>query len=209
MTTASSEKLLYLLKSRGARTAAEAGAALGMSAAGAQQHFARLAEDGLVEPDDVKHGRGRPRRYWKLTDKGHGRFPDRHSDLTLSLMEATRAVFGEAGLDELIRHREEAMRAHYAERLGDRETLEDRIRALAEARAEEGYMARVEPDEDGKGYILIEDHCPVCAAAQFCQGLCRSELAIFQEILAPSATVARTDYLLEGGRRCAYRITPA
>ena len=40
-----------------------------------------------------------------------------------------------------------------------------------------------------------------------CQGLCRSELAIFQSLL-PSATVERTDHILAGARRCAYRIEP-
>jgi predicted ArsR family transcriptional regulator len=54
----------------------------------------------------------------------------------------------------------------------------------------------------------VENHCPICAAARACQGFCRSELALFEMLLAP-ARVVRVEHLLEGARRCAYRITPA
>jgi predicted ArsR family transcriptional regulator len=54
--------------------------------------------------------------------------------------------------------------------------------------------------------LLIEDHCPICAAATQCQGFCRSELALFQRCLGPGATVERTEHLLAGARRCAYRV---
>jgi predicted ArsR family transcriptional regulator len=54
---------------------------------------------------------------------------------------------------------------------------------------------------------LVENHCPICAAAQTCQGLCRDELALFQALL-PDAEVERVEHLLEGARRCAYRVVP-
>jgi predicted ArsR family transcriptional regulator len=37
-------------------------------------------------------------------------------------------------------------------------------------------------------------------------GLCRSELAIFRAVLGADVTVERTDHILAGARRCAYRI---
>ena len=60
--------------------------------------------------------------------------------------------------------------------------------------------------EDGS-YLLLENHCPICAAAEACQGFCRSELLLFRALLAP-ATVERTEHILDGARRCAYRVTP-
>jgi predicted ArsR family transcriptional regulator len=44
---------------------------------------------------------------WRLS--AHARFPDTHGDLTVSLIEGIRSVFGEAGLDRLIEARQEAM----------------------------------------------------------------------------------------------------
>jgi predicted ArsR family transcriptional regulator len=54
--------------------------------------------------------------------------------------------------------------------------------------------------------LLIEDHCPICAAAETCQGFCRSELAIFQKTLGEDVEITREEHLLSGGRRCTYRI---
>jgi predicted ArsR family transcriptional regulator len=53
----------------------------------------------------------------------------------------------------------------------------------------------------------MENHCPICAAATLCQSFCRSELEIFQDVLGPGARVERTDHILAGARRCAYRIS--
>ncbi|MFP6773828.1 MAG: metalloregulator ArsR/SmtB family transcription factor [Alphaproteobacteria bacterium] len=206
MANASEQKILHLLKSQGPQTASQAGTVLGITTAGAQQNLAKLAEAGLIAAEDRKHGRGRPRRYWRLTDSGHGRFPDRHADLTLELLHATGAVFGEAGLERLIRHRETATLATYRDALNSCRGLKVRVKALAEVRAREGYMAEWSETKRGE-YLLVENHCPICAAATLCQGFCRSEMEIFQDVLGPGARVERTDHILAGARRCAYRIS--
>jgi predicted ArsR family transcriptional regulator len=66
-------------------------------------------------------------------------------------------------------------------------------------------MARAE--KDGKAWLLIEDHCPICAAATACHGLCRSELQIFARCLGDGVVVERVEHVLAGGRRCAYRVS--
>jgi predicted ArsR family transcriptional regulator len=207
MATSSEDQLLYLLKSRGALTAADAGAAMGITPQGAHQWLSKMAAAGLAAAEDRHQGRGRPKRFWRLTKKGHARFPDRHSDLTLEILRSVEALFGEEGLDRLIGHREAASLAAYLEELKDCTTLEQRVEALAAMRSREGYMARWERRGRDE-FLLIEDHCPICAAAQHCQNLCRAELSVFEAALGPGATVRRTDHLLSGGRRCAYRIAP-
>ena len=56
-------------------------------------------------------------------------------------------------------------------------------------------------------WTLVENHCPICAAAEVCQGLCAGELELFRRVLG--ARVERTEHLLDGARRCVYRITPS
>ena len=56
------------------------------------------------------------------------------------------------------------------------------------------------------GYLLVENHCPICSAAAQCQGLCAAELAVFRAVLGPDVDVERTDHILAGARRCAYRV---
>jgi predicted ArsR family transcriptional regulator len=201
----SQDRILFQLKTRGPQTATDVAARLGMTSAGARQHLLKLEAAGLVASEDQRQGRGRPRKYWRLAPRGHDRFPDRHSDLTLDLLRSMREVFGERGLEELIAHREHATFVDYRKRVGERHSLQQKLAALAEIRSREGYMASVAEDEGG-GFLFVENHCPICAAAAACQGLCRSELAIFRAVLGTDVTVERIDHILAGARRCAYRI---
>jgi predicted ArsR family transcriptional regulator len=201
----SQDRLLFHLKTRGAQTAADVGMRLGMTSAGARQHLLKLESAGLVASEDRRQGPGRPRKYWQLTQRGHGRFPDRHSDLTLDLLKSTREVFGERGLEKLIGHRERASIADYGRFVGPQRSLRRKLAALADVRSREGYMASVAEDSRGS-FLFVEDHCPICAAAATCQGLCRSELTIFRAVLGADVTVERIDHILAGARRCAYRV---
>jgi predicted ArsR family transcriptional regulator len=198
------EKVLMLLKTSGAQTAQAVARSLGVTKEAARQQLAKLGGQGLVEHVDRREKVGRPARYWQLSAKGHGRFPDRHAVLTLEMIDGVRRIFGADGLEQLIADREAAARHAYATRLSGCRTLAERVAALAEIRSGEGYMATWE--EDGDGYLLIENHCPICAAAEVCQGFCRSELALFEGVLGAGVEVVRTDHLLAGARRCAYRI---
>jgi predicted ArsR family transcriptional regulator len=83
--------------------------------------------------------------------------------------------------------------------------LAGKLAALADIRSREGYMASCSKQADGT-FLLVEDHCPICAAAATCQALCRSELAIFRKVLGHGIVVERVDHVLAGARRCAYRV---
>ncbi|UJQ93136.1 helix-turn-helix transcriptional regulator [Mariluticola halotolerans] len=205
-TNSTSDRVLFHLKTRGPATAQDIAAAFAMTSMGAHKVLQGLLDTGLVAFTDIAGGRGRPKRTYALTAAGHGRFPDRHSDLTVELLDQVRTLFGEAGLDRLIAAREaEQMRRYHS---APDQTLEQQVHQLAEMRAREGYMARVERNAHGE-LLLIEDHCPICAAASSCQGFCRSELTIFRAVLGPDIEVSREEHLLTGGRRCTYRIRPA
>jgi predicted ArsR family transcriptional regulator len=200
-----SNRILYALKSRGTLGARVLGRALGITEVGVRQHLAKLYGEGLVAFDDQAGEIGRPKRQWRLTAKGHGRFPDTHGDLTVSLIAGIRSVFGQAGLDRLIEARQEAMIATYRQALLPYPGLGDRVSALAQLRTAEGYMAASEEQSDGS-FLLIENHCPICAAAKACQGFCRSELELFRATFGADASVTRQEHLLSDGRRCVYRI---
>lgn len=200
------ERILFQIKTRGPADTVALARALGVSRQAALQHLERLVADGLVEHSDERRGVGRPRRIWSLTEAAQARFPDTHAQLTLEMLEAVRAEFGEAGLERLVARREAATARGYAAAMAKAESLEARVTRLSEIRTAEGYMADWSPDPGG-GFLLVENHCPICAAAAACQGFCRAELDVFRQVLGPGVEVERVDHLLAGARRCAYRIT--
>jgi predicted ArsR family transcriptional regulator len=202
------DRLLHELKSRGPQGAATLAATCAITPMGAHKQLQALAAQGLVDFHDEPQGVGRPRRIWRLTDAGHGRFPDRHGDLAVQLLRHAADRLGAEAVETLIAAREEESEQLYRRRLAPARGLGERVRALAEIRRQEGYMARAEPAAEG-AWLLVEDHCPICAAATQCQGFCRSELILFQRCLGPGVRVERTEHLLSGARRCAYLVRPA
>lgn len=200
------ERIMLALKMRGAQTAAAIGDHLGTTGEAVRQQLVRLAEEGLVSSHSVSQGVGRPSLFWDLTEAGNKRFPDTHADLTVQLLHSVRTILGDDALDTLIAHRETETRRQYQTRLKDL-SLDERVKELADIRSAEGYMADAEKREDGS-WLLIENHCPICAAADACQGFCRSELQVFRAVLGPDVSVNRTEHILAGARRCAYVIAP-
>jgi predicted ArsR family transcriptional regulator len=175
-----------------------------MTSEAARQQFVKLANAGLVEAYSQTRGVGRPVQLWQLTSKGHGRFPDTHADLTVQLLDAVRETFGPAAIDQLITVREQQSLQAYTQALSPAQSLQERVQRLADVRTREGYMAEYEAVEGG--YLLIENHCPICAAASSCQNFCRSEQQLFEQVL--QAKVTRVEHLLSNSRRCVYQISP-
>ncbi len=207
--TPARERVLFHLKARGPQSASQLARRLGVTAVAVRQHLQRLSQEDLVDFEDEREGVGRPRRIWRLTERAQGHFPDTHADLTVDLLDAVRRTFGERGLAKLVSVRTREQEKSYRLRMPGRAApLEQRVAALARIRRDEGYMAEYSRRSDGS-MLLVENHCPICAAAQACQGLCRDELALFRRLLGGGAKVERTEHMLEGARRCAYRIEAA
>jgi len=201
------DRFLVLLKTHGPRTSAELGAALAISDEAARQQLVKLAAEGFVAGSAEANGVGRPTQVWRLTPAGNARFPDAHAELTVQLLRTIRAELGEEALGRLIAAREQETRTNYSAELADAVGVRERVAGLAAIRTREGYMA--EWGEEGDGYVLVENHCPICAAATTCQGFCRAELDVFQAVLGAAVTVTRVEHIPAGSRRCAYRITLA
>ncbi|TQV88647.1 helix-turn-helix transcriptional regulator [Aliikangiella coralliicola] len=199
---ASQSKILHLLKTRGELTAGQVAEILKMTSMGARQHLENMEHQGLLEHQFIAEGRGRPKKKWYLTRKAQSQFPNTHSALLVNLLGHIQQELGENALDNLITIREKEMRDSYQQQLAQFETVPEKLSKLAEIRTNEGYMAEV-VEEDGQ-LFLVENNCPICSAATQCQQFCRSELSIFKQVLG--CKIERTEYILEGARRCAYRV---
>ena len=98
----SADRVLMRLKIRGPQTAADLGAALGITGEAVRQQLAKLADGGLVTSVSETRGVGRPSLVWWLTPRGNARFPDTHAELTVQLIDAVRTELGEKALGQLV-----------------------------------------------------------------------------------------------------------
>ncbi|HKE72841.1 MAG TPA: metalloregulator ArsR/SmtB family transcription factor [Acidimicrobiales bacterium] len=210
--TGAKRRLVERLKRLDGATAAELAVSFELTPAAVRQHLDDLAAAGLVEADPSPPptgSRGRPAQRWRLTAAAAALFPDHHADLVVSLLEVLRGTLGEAGIDDVVDARTRAQLDAYRSVLPDpaASPVGERVEALARVRSVEGYMAEAVALPEDDGYLLVEHHCPICAAAESCQNLCRGELDLFRAALGDDVHVERSQHLLAGDQRCAYRVT--
>ncbi len=197
--------VLDRLKREGAQSAGDLGAALGLTAMAIRLQLYELEKEGLVAARSEPSGRGRPTKLWSLTDEAARLFPDAHQGLAVEMIRSVEALFGAAGLKKLIDRHGDVQRKAYGAQLAGAKTLAEKVKRLAAAREHEGYMA--EARKDGRDWILVENHCPICSAAKECTRLCANELAVFSDVLGDDVLITREEHILAGARRCAYRVS--
>ncbi|MET1256161.1 helix-turn-helix transcriptional regulator [Aliikangiella maris] len=198
----SQQKLLHLIKTHGQMSATDIAKKLKMTSMGARQHMEQLEEQHYLTHHFITQGKGRPKKVWQLTEKAEALFPDGHSALIVNLLDHMQDQLGDKAMDKIIKAREKDILNRYLQEISPITDLKSKAKKLADLRTKEGYMAEV-IEQEGR-LLLVENHCPICAAAMRCRQFCQSELAIFKAVL--ECKVTRIEYILEGARRCAYQL---
>jgi predicted ArsR family transcriptional regulator len=201
----SRQAILHLLKQQGPSDAEALAAQLGISAMAVRQHLYALHAQKLVTYQEEPRPIGRPAKMWSLMPAAESHFPDAHAGLTVSLLNAVEETFGQEGIKRVVSQSTQQQIENYRSRIPARASLQTRLKTFISLRNEEGYMAEVERQSDGS-FFLIENHCPICAAASVCPILCDSELTVFRAILGEGVTIKRSEHMKAGARRCVYHI---
>jgi len=201
------DNILFHLKMNGSQTAQALATTFSMTGEGMRLHLIKLEEEGYVTSSAMVKGVGRPTLHYALTEKSHKRFPDNHANLAVQLLTNIRNLLGQEALDTVIKAKQKTDYLRYTEVLKNAPTTQEKLERLADTRTREGYMAELQPMDNG--WLFIENHCPICTAATACNGFCQSEIDTIRRLLGEKITVNRDDHAAHGERRCTYRIHAA
>jgi predicted ArsR family transcriptional regulator len=194
--------VLYALRRRGDARVDDIAASLGITVTGARAHLTALVEQGLVtSSQETSTGRGRPRHRFRVTDTAQQLFPTAYGELTNELLGHLDDSEMEA---QLFDRRRDQRISRARDRMGGL-PLADRVAVLTEILDADGYMATCEEVSEGV-WIVAEQNCAIAAVAREHPAACRSEIDFIRAVL-PDATVERTQHIVAGDVRCAYRIT--
>jgi predicted ArsR family transcriptional regulator len=199
--------LLLRLRHDGPSAPEELAASLGASRTGVLQQLHALEAAGLVRRQAIRHGVGRPRHVYDVTEAAQDLFPTNYDGLASGLLAAIRAVGGEDLVQDVFEERRritrERVRQRFAERLAADAPLADRARELAVIQDEQGYLAEAVIGADGV-IRLVERNCAIHRVAAATSAACQAELDLFREVLG--ADVQRETHIAAGDRCCTYRI---
>jgi predicted ArsR family transcriptional regulator len=199
--------VLIQLRRGGASSPEQLAASLGASRTGVLQQLRSLEAAGLVDRTTVRHGVGRPRHVYDVTDDAQVAFPSNYDALAASLLAAIGAVGGPELVTEVFDVRRQLIadqvKTRLAERLPEGAPLEARVRELAVIQDEQGYLSSATVDADGT-IRLSECNCAIFGIAALSSSPCEAELALFSDVLG--AEVIRETHIASGDRNCTYRI---
>lgn len=207
------DRVLAMVSENGPITAAALAATLGMTATGVRRHLDGLEETGLVSVADHApggRGRGRPARAYVLTSAGHKRMATQYDDVATAALRYLTEAIGPTAVTEFAQRRVAELERRYAgEVAAAGPVLADRVHALANALARDGFAASTRPVAAGslalapvaaQGVQLCQGHCPMHqVAAEFPQ-FCEVETEAFARLLG--VHVQRLSTLAGGGHVC-------
>ena len=130
---------------------------LSMSYMGIKAHCLSMHRQGYLETWRQPGDRGRPMMYYRLTHKAYDLFSEENNDLSLSLLQAARTLFGITAPQKMLMLHFRTMTAKYKESIQGA-TIQERARSFAELRDSEGHLALFENEVPWK---IVESHNPL------------------------------------------------
>lgn len=168
-----------------------------------RHHLTNLQMEGLVEAQEERHGVGRPRLVYILTEEGMERFPTRYLRLTSRLLAQMKESMPEPMVSKLFSQVAEGLAADYAEQLKGL-SMEERLDTVKELLAEEGFTVEWEKAPDG--YRIHEITCPYYQIGQNHPEVCTVDQTLISRMLAVPAN--KVQCILDGSAHCTYIVQP-
>lgn len=205
MSTNTREKVLRTLLTRPRITINDLAENVGINPISVRHHITSLEAEGLVDSDEERHGVGRPRRVYFLTEAGVEKFPTRYIRLTLRLLEQLKETLPPVMIAKLFAQMaqdllSDQIPAAELENLN----IEERLDVMKKLLKEEGFSIDWEY-ADGQ-YLIHETSCPYYHIGQNHPEVCSVDQILISSVL--SVPAAKTQCILNGDNLCTY-VVPA
>ncbi|RAY14162.1 transcriptional regulator [Actinomadura craniellae] len=202
-------RVARLILEHGPVTASALGERVGLTPAAVRRHLDALLAEGMIEVrrarPQARRGRGRPAKWFAITDAGRSAFVHAYDDLATSALRYLAETVGEEAVAGFARRQIGDLERRYRP-VVHAAPAPQRVRKLAEALSADGYAASAGRSPAGGGEQLCQHHCPVAhVAAEFPQ-LCEAETEAFSRLLG--TPVQRLATIAHGDGVCTTHVSP-
>jgi predicted ArsR family transcriptional regulator len=196
------EHILQTLLNHPRSTIIEMAEAVGINAISVRHHLINLQADGLIAAEEERHGVGRPRLVYVLTEKGLERFPTNYLRLTTRLLDQLKETLPEPVVSSLFTAMATDLASKYKQDVEDL-SMEERLDLVKQLLAQEGFT--VEWERQGQNYHIHEITCPYYHVGQNHPEVCTVDQTLISTVL--SIPVEKINCVLQGDRHCTYVIS--
>jgi len=166
-----------------------------------RHHITNLQADGLIEVDEERHGVGRPRQVFSLSERGLERFPTRYVSLTNRLLDQIKETLPEQQVSIIFSQLASGMASMYAEK-AKKMSLDEKLQYVKDILAHEGFGIELERSD---GVIKIHEiTCPYLQVGQSHPEVCAVDQTIISTVL--NIPVEKITCILSGDAHCTFVI---
>jgi predicted ArsR family transcriptional regulator len=198
------DKILQTLLEKPRSTINALAEAVGINPISVRHHLTNLQMEGLVEGREERHGVGRPRLVYVLTDEGMERFPTRYMQLTTRLLSQMKGSMPGPVVANLFNQIAEDLASQYASDVQNL-SMEERLDFVKHILAQEGF--NVQWEKKGGQYEIHEISCPYYQVGATHPEVCSVDQTLISKMLAVPAS--KVQCILNGAAHCTYVIQPA
>jgi DeoR family transcriptional regulator, suf operon transcriptional repressor len=195
------ERILQTLLANPHSTINDIAGAVSINPISVRHHIINLLADGSIEVAEERHGVGRPRLVYSLSERGLEKFPTRYVSLTNRLLDQIKETLPEQQVSRIFSQLADGMASTYAEK-AQKMTLDQRLQYVREILAQEGFTIEW---ERSNGMIKIHEiTCPYLQVGQSHPEVCTVDQTIISTILKIPAE--KITCVLSGDAHCTYVI---
>jgi predicted ArsR family transcriptional regulator len=193
------DRILQTLLRHPRSTINELAEAVGINPISVRHHLTNLQVEALVTAEEERHGVGRPRLVYFLTEDGLEKFPTRYLRLTTRLLSQMKEKYPGPMVGDLFKEVATNLAAEHQDQLKGL-SVEQRLDALGDLLAEEGFA--VEWERKGDEYHIHEITCPYLQVGQSHPEVCIVDQTLISKMLAVPAE--KIQCILSGATHCTY-----
>lgn len=197
------ERVMQTLMSNPGASITDIAAAVGINAISVRHHLTILQGENLVSAEEERHGVGRPRLVYSLTEKGIDKFPTRFYRLTNSLLDEIKGTLSDNEIHNIFRKMADRMSSEYVSSIKS-PTMDGKLDILKKVLANEGF--ELEWTKNGDRYNLYEMSCPFSQIEKNHPEICFFDRVLVSKLLSiPEMNVKR---IVTPEKRCILQIQP-
>lgn len=193
------DRILQTLLRQPRRTINELAEAVSINPISVRHHLTNLQMEGLVSAEEERHGVGRPRLVYALTEDGMEKFPTRYLRLTTRLLSQMKESMPGPIVSKLFSQIADDLASEYSEQMRGL-SMEERLDFVKDMLAEEGFT--VEWEKKGDEYQIHEISCPYYQIGVAHPEVCTVDQDLISKMLAVPAN--KIECILSGGAHCTY-----
>jgi predicted ArsR family transcriptional regulator len=166
-----------------------------------RHHISKLEVEGLVTSEEERHGVGRPRRVYFLTNAGMEKFPSRYLNLSIRILEKLKETLPQKTVNKLLKEMATEMVSDQTAQIDiSGLEIEERVELIQQLLMDEGFTVEVTSKDDG--FEIKGTSCPYKHVGVDHPEICLVDETMITTVLA--TPIEKTHCVLDGDPYCCY-----